>query len=162
MTVATFDISEDSGPDTRIILGDGRLSLKERPNGYYDALIIDAFSSDSIPIHLLTKQALTLYLEKLSDHGILIFHISNTALNLARVIANLVTSVDAIAKYESYYPTVVEANNGATPSEWVVIARHSRELEFLERFPGWKPLISAPNARPWTDDFSNIVSAIKW
>ena len=157
-----FRYLEDSGPDTRVILGDGRLSLKERPNGYYDALIIDAFSSDSIPIHLLTKQALTLYLEKLSDHGILIFHISNTALNLAPVIANLVTSVDAAAKYESYYPTVAEANNGATSSEWVVIARHSRELEFLERYPGWKPLTSAPNARPWTDDFSNIVSAIKW
>ena len=157
-----FRYLEDSGPDTRIILGDGRLSLKERPNGYYDALIIDAFSSDSIPIHLLTKQALTLYLEKLSDHGILIFHISNTALNLAPVVANLVTSVDAVAKYESYYPTVAEANNGATSSEWVVIARHPRELEFLDRYPGWKPLTSAPNARPWTDDFSNIVSAIKW
>ena len=157
-----FRYLEDSGSDTRIIMGDGRLSLKESPNGYYDALIIDAFSSDSIPIHLLTKQALTLYLDKLSDHGILIFHISNTALNLAPVIANLVTSVDAVAKYESYYPTVAEANNGATSSQWVVIARHSRELGFLERFPGWKPLISAPNARPWTDDFSNIVSAIKW
>jgi len=157
-----FRYLENSGPDTRVILGDGRLSLKQRPNGYYDTLIIDAFSSDSIPIHLLTKQALTLYLDKLSDHGILIFHISNTALNLAAVVANLVTSVDAVAKYESYYPTVAEANNGATSSEWVVIARHPRELEFLERYPGWKPLTSAPNARPWTDDFSNIVSAIKW
>lgn len=157
-----FRYLEDSGPDTKVILGDGRLSLKQSPNGYYDALIIDAFSSDSIPIHLLTRQALTLYLEKLSDHGILIFHISNTALNLAPVVANLVTSVDAVAKYESYYPTVAEANNGATPSEWVVIARHPHELEFLDRYPGWKPLTSAPNARPWTDDFSNIVSAIKW
>lgn len=157
-----FRYLEDSGPETKIILGDGRLSLKERPNGYYDALIIDAFSSDSIPIHLLTKQALTLYLKKLSDHGILIFHISNMALNLAPVVANLVSSVDAVAKYEIYYPTVPEANNGAASSEWVAIARHSHELGFLERYPGWKPLTSAPNARPWTDDFSNIVSAIKW
>jgi hypothetical protein len=157
-----FRYLEDSGPDTRIVPGDGRLSLKQRPNGYYDVLILDAFSSDSIPIHLLTKQALALYLEKLSDHGILVFHISNVTLNLAPVVANLVTSVDAVAKYEIYYPTVPEANNGASASEWVAIARHSRELGFLERYPGWKPLTAAPNARPWTDDFSNIVSAIKW
>jgi len=83
-------------------------------------------------------------------------------LNLAPVVANLVTSVDAVAKYESYDPTVPETNNGATASEWVAIARHPRELAFLERYPGWKPLTSAPNARPWTDDFSNIVSAINW
>ena len=157
-----FQYLAESGPNTRIILGDGRLSLQQRPNGYYDTLIIDAFSSDSIPIHLLTKQAVSLYLDKLSEHGILIFHISNMTLNLAPVVANLVASVDAIAKYESYDPTVAEANNGATPSEWVAIARHSRELEFLKRYPGWKPLTSTPDARPWTDDFSNIVSAINW
>ncbi len=157
-----FRYLEDSGPDTRIILGDGRLSLKKRPNGSYDALIIDAFSSDSIPMHLLTRQALTLYLDRLSEHGILIFHISNMALNLAPVVASLVASVGAVAEYESYQPTAREANNGATASEWVAIARHSRELEFLKRYPGWKPLTSVPNARPWTDDFSNIVSAINW
>ncbi len=157
-----FRYLEDNGPDTKVILGDGRLSLKESPNGYYDALIIDAFSSDSIPIHLLTKQALTLYLDKLSEHGILIFHISNMTLNLAPVVANLVTSVDAVAKYESYDPTPPEMNNGATASQWVAIARHQRDLGFLERYPGWKPLIAAPNGKPWTDDFSNIVSAIKW
>jgi len=157
-----FRYLEDGGSDTRIILGDGRLSLKERPNGYYDALIIDAFSSDSIPIHLLTKQALTLYLDKLSEHGVLIFHISNMTLNLAPVVANLVTSVDAVAKYESYDPTVQEANDGAAASEWVAIARQPRDLAFLERYQGWKPLTSGPNGRPWTDDFSNIVSAINW
>src|SRR5208283_3276006 len=104
-------------------LGDGRLSIQKAPNNYYDVIVIDAFSSDSIPVHLLTKEALSLYLEKLKDHGIILFHISNMYLRLSPVVATLVESVGAVSKDELYQPSAKEAAQGATTAEWVAIAR---------------------------------------
>jgi spermidine synthase len=143
-------------------LGDGRLSIQKAPNNYYDVIVIDAFSSDSIPVHLLTKEALSLYLAKLKDHGIILFHISNRSLLLAPVVATLVESVGAVSKDEVYHPSAKEGAQGATVAEWVAIARRQQDLGFLDKEPRWKPLVSEPGARPWTDDFSNIVSVIRW
>jgi len=157
-----FHYLEDNGADTKIILGDGRLSIQKAPNNYYDVIVIDAFSSDSIPVHLLTKEALSLYLAKLKDHGIILFHISNRSLLLAPVVATLVESVGAVSKDEVYHPSAKEGAQGATVAEWVAIARRQQDLGFLDKEPRWKPLVSEPGARPWTDDFSNIVSVIRW
>jgi hypothetical protein len=157
-----FHYLDDGGPGTKIILGDGRLSIQKAPNNYYDVIVIDAFSSDSIPVHLLTKEALSLYLEKLKDHGIILFHISNMYLRLSPVLATLVENVGAVSKDELYQPSAKEAAQGATTAEWVAIARRQQDLGFLDKEPRWKPLVSKPGARPWTDDFSNIISVIKW
>ncbi len=157
-----FHYLQDCGAGTRIVLGDGRLSIKKEPNSYYDLIVIDAFSSDSIPLHLLTKEALSLYLEKLSNHGIILFHISNMYLRLAPVVATLVGSVDAASRIELYGPSRAEMAQGASASEWVAIAHDKQDLAFLDKDSRWAPLVAKPGSRPKTDDFSNIVSIVKW
>ena len=157
-----FHYLQDCGAGTRIVLGDGRLSIKKEPNSYYDLIVIDAFSSDSIPLHLLTKEALSLYLDKLSNHGLILFHISNMYLRLAPVVATLVESVDAASKIELYVPSRAEMAQGASASEWVAIAHDKQDLAFLDKDSRWAPLVAKPGSRPWTDDFSNIVSVVKW
>jgi spermidine synthase len=162
LNAAYFHYLDSCGRGVKIVLGDGRLSIRTAPNNYYDLIIIDAFSSDSIPLHLITKEAMSLYMEKLAAHGTILFHISNRYLRLAPVVATLAETVGAVARDELYDPSPQELAQGATASEWIAIARSNEDLAFLDKEPRWKPLVSRPGARPWTDDFSNIVSVIKW
>ena len=157
-----FHYLQDCGADAHVVLGDGRLSIQARPDSYYDLIVVDAFSSDSIPLHLMTREAMLLYLSKLSPHGVILFHVSNLYLRLAPVVASVVHSVDAVARDETFQPSADELKDGASLSEWIAIARNDADLTFLDREPRWKPLIADPHARPWTDDFSNVVSAIVW
>jgi hypothetical protein len=157
-----FHYLEDCGADSQIVLGDGRLSIQARPDSYYDLIVVDAFSSDSIPLHLMTREAMLLYLRKLRAHGVILFHVSNLYLRLAPVVATVVRSVDAVARDETFQPSVDELKDGASLSEWIAIARSDADLAFLDREPRWKPLVADPHVKPWTDDFSNVVSAIVW
>lgn len=84
-----FTYLADSAAQVDIVLGDGRLSLADQPVGRFDALVLDAFSSDAIPVHLLTREAVDLYLSRLRPDGLLVFHISNRYLDLAPVLANI-------------------------------------------------------------------------
>lgn len=157
-----FHYLADCGGDTQVILGDGRLSLKEAPDGFYDMIVLDAFSSDAVPVHLLTTEALSLYLQKLSGNGVILFNVSNINLRLAPVVAALARSVGVVGRHQLYIPSPDNVARGDTASDWVVIARRQQDLAFLDEDTRWEPLAAAPGARPWSDDFSNIVSAIKW
>ena len=157
-----FHYLEDCGGDTKIVLGDGRLSLGQAPDHSYDTIIIDAFSSDAVPMHLLTTEALSLYLRKLTDHGVIMFNVSNLHLRLAPAVAALVAGVGAAGRHQLYLPSPHDIARGASGSDWIVIARHQNDLAFLDEDTRWEPLVAAPGATPWSDDFSNIVSAIKW
>jgi hypothetical protein len=126
-------------------------------------MVLDAFSGDSIPTHLLTREALALYLSKLAPHGILAFHISNRYLDLHGVLAGL--AQDAGLNCLSNIETQVsqeESRAGKFPSWWVVMARKSDDLEPLRSDPRWTVLPAVPDSRVWTDDFSNIVSILKF
>lgn len=153
-----FTYLVNSSPDTKVILGDARLSLSKEKNVQYDFIILDAFSSDAIPLHLITQEALDLYLTRLSPTGIIAFHTSNRHLDLPRVLANLALNrnLHAIIEYDSNtgYP-------GKTSSEWVLIARKKEYFDALNRSPFWKPLYSDLNTPVWTDDYSNIFSILK-
>ncbi len=87
-----FHYLEDCGGGTRILLGDGRLSLKGMPDRHFDLLVVDAFSSDAVPVHLLTREAMSLYLRKLKPHGIVLFNISNEYLDLRPVLATVIAA----------------------------------------------------------------------
>jgi hypothetical protein len=152
-------LSECAG-DSPIVLGDGRLTLQGVADGSQDIIILDAFSSDSIPLHLLTREALGLYLRKLNNGGTVLLHISNRYLTLAPVIATLAGDAGISAKDELYSPSALEEQKGASASEWIVLARHPSDLDFLD--PRWISLSPPCNGRPWTDDFSNIVGALRW
>ncbi|MBM3832062.1 MAG: spermidine synthase [Verrucomicrobia bacterium] len=144
----------------RIILGDARLRLREAPGQHYSLLVLDAFSSDSIPVHLLTEQAFNLYLAKLADGGMLAMHISNRYLDLAPVIGNLAKNAGLIALV--WDDLTEDKPNGKEPSQWVVLARQAKDLGPLAHDPRWQHNVSPAKAAVWTDDFSNILSVFKW
>lgn len=147
-------------PGSQVALGDGRLLLK-RQAGRYDLIVIDAFSSDAIPMHLLTREAMALYLSKLNPHGLILFNVSNKYLALGPVLGNVVAAAGAHARREVFYPSEAQLAQGATAAEWMVIAADDRDLAFLKD-PRWKATAPRPGARPWSDDFSDIVSVMHW
>ncbi|MEY4964581.1 MAG: hypothetical protein RL274_164 [Pseudomonadota bacterium] len=146
----------------KVRLGDGRLLLGREPDRSYDLIVIDAFSSDAIPTHLLTREALALYLRKLRPGGVILFNLSNKYLELGPVLSNGVASVKAFARRQLYYPTDAQTRQGAAASEWMVIAATQADLEFLTRDKRWLATQGQPGAAPWTDDFSNIFRVIVW
>ncbi len=143
-----------------IVEGDARLNLQTAEAGHYGLIVLDAFSSDAIPVHLVTQQALDLYLAKLAEGGMLAFHISNRSLDLKPILADLADSRNLVCiGFDDLKPGPFE---GKDPSQWVVMARASPEISNLSINSQWKPLNGTNGARVWTDDFSNIVRAIRW
>jgi spermidine synthase len=145
----------------RMVEGDARLSLKDEKPGAFDALLLDAFSSDAIPLHLLTKEALELYLSKVKGDGIVGFHISNRFLELAPVLATVADDLRLHGRY--YNDTVIgeqEQKEGKEPSQWFFVSRSERALEQLDRNVFWAPISDLRRQRLWTDDRSNMLEAI--
>ena len=143
-----------------VVLGDARLKLHNAPDQAYDLLVLDAFSSDAIPVHLMTQQAIDLYLSKLAPGGLMVFHISNRNLDLTEVVADLAASrnLSAMSLLDMEPPQL----NGKDPSHWVVLARNSADYGNLADDREAKPLVSTSPEDVWTDDFSNILSVMKW
>ena len=146
---------------SRIALGDGRLQLKRVPEHSYDLIVIDAFSSDSIPMHLLTREAMALYLSRLTPHGLILFNVSNKYLRLGPVLGNVVAVSGAHGRRQVFYPDARQLADGATGSEWMVIARDAADLPKLQD-KRWEAVTAQPGVRPWRDDFSDIASVILW
>ena len=156
-----FHFLERCGHNARVIRGDARLTLQNVPDQYYEAIIIDAFSSDTIPMHLLTREALALYQRKLALGGIILFHISNRYLDLGPVIAALADDSGSSARHLLYLPP-------SSPSavrlgaEVVAVGQPGDSLDYLPVSAGWQPMVPAAGVAPWTDSRSDIVSRIKW
>jgi hypothetical protein len=158
-----FTFLKDCLANIDVVLGDARLSLVNAPDHSYDLIVLDAFSSDAIPIHLLTREALNLYMDKLSESGVMVFHISNRYLDLKPVLGNLAHDAN-LPCFAQDDMELSEAEKKAkkAPSTWVVMARRSPALNLLAADHRWKPLSSSSKSRLWTDDFSNILSVFKW
>jgi len=146
-----------------VVLGDARLALRTADPGEYDLIVLDAYSSDAVPIHLLTREALQLYLQKLGPRGILAFHISNRHFELDPVLAALATDLRlwATARYDSPISDA-EENEGKSISDWVFLARGPRDLRPWSAEPGWAPPIGRPRFPVWTDDYANALAAFRW
>jgi hypothetical protein len=158
---ALFTFLRDCLPDAPIVLGDARLSLAAG-EGQYDLLILDAYSSDAIPIHLITREALALYLDRLAPDGVLAFHISNQHLDLEPVLADLAADAGLTALVRNdQVLTQEEWAAGKAPSVWVLLARPSTDLGPLATDPRWQPARRVPGARLWTDDFSSLLSVLR-
>lgn len=145
-----------------IVLGDGRLALAHTPDPSYDLLFMDAFSSDSIPVHLMTQEAIQLYLTKLSDRGILAINITNRYLNLEPIVGALAQHLNLVTlEQQDAQLSDGDRAMGKTPSHWVLMARRLDDFGNLATDPRWHPISTVAGTAPWTDDFSNIVGAIK-
>jgi SAM-dependent methyltransferase len=158
-----FTYLRDCDPTIRVILGDARLSLRTAPDGAYDLIVLDAFNSDAIPAHLITREALALYLRKLAPGGAVAFHISNRYLRLQPVLSELARDarVAGVVGGDLNLSPAETAMNKFT-SEWVVLSRRAEDLTALYQKPGWKMLAPRGAVRVWTDDFSDILSVFAW
>ena len=146
-----------------IVLGDARLQLAKAADGEFDAIVLDAFSSDSIPIHLLTQEALNLYLSKLKAGGVLVLHISNRYLNLEPTLGRLAAANGLICLSRTDIDVgKEEQENGKRPSQYLVMARQARDLGRLAENARWTRVEPSGNVRVWTDDYSNIFSVLRW
>lgn len=155
-----FTFLSDTKPKVEIVDGDARLQLKAVPSQLFDILIVDAFSGDSIPLHLITTQAFELYLSKLKNNGMLVLHISNMHIDLVPVVAKL-------AAHFGLRPFFIsdsgELNHAIRPSLYAVVARNIAEPDFiaLESFLR-EPTADLSMTPLWTDDYTPLLSTIKW
>src|SRR5262249_44426445 len=121
-----------------VVLGDARLRLRTAPERGYGLIVLDAFSSDAIPMHLLTREALGLYRRKLAPDGVIAFHISNRFLALAPVLGALARDAGLVSRVRhDADPSVAEQRSGKSPSIWLVMAPRDADLGSLATDPLW-------------------------
>ncbi len=141
--------------------------LLEAPAGRFQLILLDALSSDAVPTHLLTREALAVYAQRLLNHGVLAFHISNSHLDLQKMLVNLAADAgwiclvchDIAASTEEFEQ---DMQAGKYDSVYAVMARQGEHLHGLENLSGWKTLSPDESFRVWTDDYSNPLEVVKW
>ena len=157
----TFTYLADCAPDARIVLGDARLELAKEPRAAFDVLVVDAFSSDSIPLHLLTDEALGIYLDALSPRGLLLSHISNRFINLEPVLAAAAWRRGLHAMVRDDNPAGQEMLTG---SVWVLLTRDPQAIVAVQARSGgreWRAL-PPPAKQAWTDDHASVLPYVRW
>ncbi|HEY7585505.1 MAG TPA: fused MFS/spermidine synthase [Candidatus Deferrimicrobiaceae bacterium] len=153
-----FSFLRDSDAKVDVVQGDARLSLESEPPGDFDVLAIDAFSGDSIPVHLLTREAFDLYFRHLKADGLLAVHVSNKYLDLAPVVR---LAAEAAGKEAVSVDTGDDVNSGVYGSTWILVAGDRRRLDGPSLTEAARPLMPAEGVRLWTDDFSNLIRILK-
>jgi spermidine synthase len=157
-----FTYLADSPAQIDVVLGDGRLSLGQADDSSFNLIVLDAFSSDAIPVHLLTREAVGLYFRKLAPGGALVFHLSNRYLALEPVVARLAEGAGAVARIRA---NVVQAqvarHKSEDPSIWAVMVADSQSLGGLSSDSRWRRLRQQRKIDMWTDDFSNVLQALR-
>ncbi len=156
-----FTFLKDCPADIKVVLGDARLSLQKANDGQFGILVLDAYTSDTIPLHLITREALALYLRKLEPNGVLAFHISNRHLRLERVLGALAQDAGLVCLAQSENLPGVAAT-GKLGSKWVIMARDPASLGKLMRDPRWLQPPLHLKSRLWTDDDTSVFSVFVW
>jgi hypothetical protein len=158
-----FTFLRDCPAELSVVLGDARLSLETAREAEYDIIALDAFSSDVIPVHLLTREAFALYLSRLSPDGVLLLHLSNRYLDLVEVVAAIANDAGLVGRFHPADPiSSKQVGEWIVPSTWAVISRKLEPLRGLAQDPHWVPLDQGGHVRPWSDDFSNLWSVFNW
>jgi spermidine synthase len=156
MARSEFTYLADCPGEVDVVLGDGRLSLENETGRRYDLLVVDAFSGDAIPLHLLTKQALELYFSRLEPGGILALHITNSHLELEPVVRKLAS---ALEKHALLVETKADDEHKIYRSQWALLSTFPvKDPEILEKA---RALKDRPDLRLWTDDYSNLFQILK-
>jgi hypothetical protein len=144
----------------RVVTGDARLRLADAPNQGFGLIVLDAFNSDAIPVHLLTREALTLYLQKRAPHGLVAFHISNSYLDLEPILDGLARERGMVSRIRRDLTlTDAEKKIGKQRTIWVILADNAEDLGTLADDPRWEP--TRPGRGAWTDDRSSLLDVLK-
>jgi hypothetical protein len=157
----TFTFIANCAPNAEIVIGDARLKLAQMPKSSLDMLVVDAFSSDAIPLHLLTDEAMGVYFDALTPRGLLVLHISNRFIELEPVIA-------ALAKHRGL--TVIKRDDNPydrstlTPSTWLALSRDPAIVATLGKARADAPwaALMPPSAQVWSDDHASILPFVRW
>jgi len=159
-------LADSPAGELRILLGDARLRLQEAPDHSFGLIILDAFSSDAVPTHLIDREALRLYNQKRARGGLLVFNITNRYLDMESVLARLAEDAGMVAyARREYLGTDLDTNDveaGRLPSHWVVLADREEDLVALPRDQRWHRLSAQHGTRVWTDDYINLLKVIRW
>jgi SAM-dependent methyltransferase len=139
-------------------LGDGRKSLEKARPGQYGLITIDAFTSDSVPVHLLTREALSLYLQRLRPNGVLLFNISNRFVRFEPVLGGLSRDLHVPCAIKQLRVNDAQAARRWDSSTWAVMTRDPALLKRLH----WRTCAHDQGAKVWTDDYTNVFSALRW
>src|SRR5437899_934642 len=145
-------------PDLKPVIGDARLTFAKEPDGAYDLIIVDAYSSDAIPIHLATEEAMKIYKDKLTPHGAVVMHVSNRHLDLEPVVVGIADANDL--KSWVYSEDTGRDNEYIFSTTVVVSAREEADVGKLASSDQWALTEAEDNQRVWTDDYSNVLGAV--
>ncbi len=158
-----FTYLSSSKAELRFVLGDARMTLSKEPAQQFDFIVLDAFSSDAIPMHLLTVEAFEMYKTKLSPGGMIALHISNRYLELSPLITAIANKTGLQAMMMEDGASQAEIDAGKSQSRWMVLSSDKGVLATLrKRVVDWgDPYLDGPLPRPWTDDYSNLLSTMK-
>jgi spermidine synthase len=143
----------------RIVVGDGRQALRREPPGRFGLLAIDAFNSDAIPIHLITREAMELYMERVGPHGAVLFHISNRFVDLEPVLANIADDLGLVCVNQRHVPTPEDEERGHSISRWALLVHAEEDLGPIAADGRWHDCVP-DGARTWTDDYSDLLGAM--
>ena len=155
-----FRYLDQCARDVPVVLGDARLTLGESTDKY-DLIVLDAFTSDAIPIHLMTREAMAIYLSRLAPHGIVMMHISNRHMELASVVAGIAHANGLVSRHNNRMAREGEDDvRYIFTSNVVINAREEADFGQLLEDQDWSELTIDPEQRIWTDDYSNIIGAI--
>jgi SAM-dependent methyltransferase len=157
-----FSFLSRCAPDAQIILGDARIRIAEQPANSMDVLAVDAFSSDAVPMHLLTHEALQTYGRMVQRDGIVLFHVSNRYLDLKPVVADLAERGGWQAAIFEYIPSQEDELMNATISVWIALSRNPQTIQRLVELSGedrmeWRRLQRTPGFAGWSDDYASIL-----
>ena len=156
-----FTFVPDSKAAIDFKLGDGRLEL-EATDQRYDVMVVDAFSGDAIPVHLITNEALALYTQRITDHGIIAFHISNRYFDFAPVLERLAHEQGLVGYLQDNPPTPAEEEQGKLDATWVLLARSPADLGALATDTRWTRMGDGADAPLWTDTYSDLLHVFRW
>ena len=156
---ASFTFLADSSASIDVAVEDGRLGLESAPDGAYDLLVLDAFSSDAVPVHLLTVESMATAMRTVAPGGVIAVHISNRFLDLEPIVAAAARANGFVSIIGTDYPAA-ELTDLADPSQWVIVGRSYSDLADLVAGDRWATA-NADGRRPWTDRYSDLIGAIR-
>ena len=153
-----FTFLQRCGDACDVAVGDGRLLLQAREQGEFDLIVVDAFYSDSIPAHLVSREAVRVYVAKLKPNGFLMFHVSNRYLDVEKLAASVLTAEGLLpfARHD-----LDEEPPGKSGSHYVIAVRNVQDLDGIPNSEAWIRVDQPSGVQPWTDEFSNMLSIIR-
>lgn len=162
IAVQEFSFLRNSKAAVAHVFGDARLTLKDAPPDHFHVLLLDAFSGDGVPMHLLTREAIDMYLSKVTPDGLLLFHVSNNYVDLSRVLRGYGRQTGSKMMIARYRPTQAERELGAFVVDVVATSRSADTLRRLDAVEPWNPLPVEGRSAVWTDDHHDIIGVMDW